>query len=435
MTTSTVPRIQINGAVDVTQNVMANINNIAANAQSWVTWDTTLAKWRIIPNAPAAPNYNYIFNDTTIIGGISVTGTPLERMYNAAEVTFNNTELRTGTDSIGIRLPLSERYPNESENTLTVNYSLINNPVHAQQLASIEVLQSRLDKIITFTTDYSSAGLVAGEVIGVTAPVYGYFNKLFRVTTVEEADTDDGGIAFTITAMEYNASVYAGNFTRDQRTKASEIIPFELNDCVQDSIADDTVEDILKTGACVLMDTFGSPTINMENDEVPTSMTDEDFYSDDVFNDVLGVFTRSDSFDPNQTQYRYDLGVSFTATRAGTYTINYQTSRATVYNTNTAGEIMTPDTFRTRWQLCLKKGDLFITKGVTSPNSERHLIPSGTAFPWRNNYVYLNENETVEFYMFYMTDFGNSNPDYGPGSRYGFNVIFNIYYCGNLNGY
>ena len=435
MTIASVPRIQINGAIDTKQNVMANINNIATNSQSWVTWDTTIAKWRIIANAPTATSTQYTFDDSTIIGGIGVTGTPIERMYNVAEIRFNNDELRDDIDSLGIRLPTSELYPNESENAVNLNYTLINNPIHAQILGSIELLQSRLDKVITFTTDFSSAGLTAGEVIQVNAPIYGYTNKLFRVTSIEEADSDDGGILFTISAIEYNSSVYSSTLQRDQRTKATDIIPFELNNCVQDSEAEDTLEDIFKTGACVILATLQSPTINMTGDEVPTSMSDFDFYSDLIYDNDLGVFVPSDIFDPNQTEHRYNLATSYTAPRDGFYRLNYYVSRAAVYATDGAGDIIAPEKFRTRWQLCLKLGETYVTRGVTSPNSDRQLIPSSTNWPWREDGINLQKGQTVEFLMFFMTDFGPSNPGYAPETRFGFSVGMKIVFCGSDNGY
>lgn len=414
---------------------MANINNIATNSQSWVTWDTTIAKWRIIPNAPTPTSTQFTFDDSTIIGGIGVTGTPLERMYNVAEITFNNDELRDDIDSLGIRLPEDQKYPNESENPVNLNYTLINNPVHAQILGSIELLQSRLDKVITFTTDYSSAGLTAGQVIQVNAFVYGYSNKLFRVTSVEEADGDDGGILFTITAVEYDDSVYSSQLQRDARTKATDIIPFELNNCVQQSEAEDTLEDILKTGACVTLGVLGSPVINLTGEELPTSMSDYDFYSDLIFSDQLGVFLPSNNFDANQTEHRYDLDMSFTAPRAGLYRMNYYVTKTAVYDTDEAGDIVAPENFRTRWQLCLKFGETYVTVGVTGPNSDRQLIPSSTLWPWREEFITLKKDETVEFLMFFMTDFGPSNPGYGPGTRFGFAVGLRMIYCGSDNGY
>ena len=432
MTVSSVPRIQINGAIDTSQTVMANINNIATNSQSWVTWDTTIAKWRIIANAPAPTNTAYTFDNSTIIGGISVTGTPLEKMYNAAEITFNNDELRDDTDSIGIRLPESQRYPNESENSVNLNYTLINNPVHAQILGSIELLQSRLDKIITFTTDFSSAGLTAGEVIRVNAPIYGYSNKLFRVTSIEESDEDDGGILFRITAVEYDSSVYSGSFTRDARTKATDIIPFELNNCVQDSEAEDTIDDILKIAGAVLINIGDSAIINLQGKGKLMSINDFEFGTSMIYDDVLGGFYPSTLFDPNSATDRYDVGYSFTAPFKGSYYIDPLYSSAMVWDSSVYGqspldEGTLPLRYRVRFQMCIKKNNVFVNSmfGSVIYNEWRQsvrntLIPGG---------VTLEKGETIDFYSHYITDFdGTVNSILGPGSRAGFRILFKIYY-------
>ena len=421
MTVSSVPRIQINGAIDTSQTVLSNINAIATNSQSWVTWDTTIAKWRIIANAPAATNTAYTFDDTTIIGGISVTGTPLEKMYNAAEITFNNDELRDDIDSLGIRLPEDQRYPNESENAVNLNYTLINNPIHAQLLGSIELLQSRLDKIITFTTDFSSSGLTAGEVIRVNAPIYGYSNKLFRVTTIEESDEDDGGILFRITAIEYNSSVYSSTLQRDQRTKATDIIPFELNNCVQQSINEDLQE---RVGAgncwCFLFSAnLGVLDITADTNNLYTK-TNQEFFEIPVYEiitpgepPVLSGYATND-FDVNDPQYRYDTGYVYTAPKAGWYRF-YGTI---YYSLNVSGADLMPQKNRyksaleiilngTRYNgLAELEGKVYIESGNGTTNSYYNTVKHENEI-----LVQLDPGETVEFVVRAKTDYGPSRPE------------------------
>lgn len=430
MTVSSVPRIQINGAIDTSQTVMANINNIATNSQSWVTWDTTIAKWRIIANAPAPTNTAYNFDNSTIIGGISVTGTPLEKMYNAAEITFNNDELRDDTDSIGIRLPENQRYPNESENAVNLNYTLINNPVHAQILGSIELLQSRLDKIITFTTDFSSSGLTAGEVIRVNAPIYGYSNKLFRVTSIEESDEDNGGILFRITAVEYDSSVYSGSFTRDARTKATDIIPFELNNCVQQSINEDLQErvgaNVEKDCWCILVDFYDLGTLNITADTNGLyTQSNQDFFRAEIYADLDGVpvlqgYSLTD-FDPNNAQYRYDTGIVFTAPKTGSYTFYNIINVAE----NRGGPTLGPE--RSRYKAAMH----IIKSGVrSSPDNgvsftEYQFSSSKFDVPFN---LFLNEGESFEFVVRVKTDYGPSHPEVDDSYEVAWTAYTQVFY-------
>jgi hypothetical protein len=91
---------------------------------------------------------------------------------------------------------------------LIVNAPLVNNQIQAQLLGLIELKQSRLDQVIEFVTDFSYVNIEAGSIITVTNSVYGWTNKLFRVLTMTEEQTEDA-IAIQITAQAYDADIYS----------------------------------------------------------------------------------------------------------------------------------------------------------------------------------------------------------------------------------
>jgi hypothetical protein len=223
MGTSTLPnRYKVNGLVDTSRTIMENLELVANSCATWITYDIMDGKWAVVINRAGEPVHT--FNDTNIIGPINLSGSGLSDYYNAVEVQFPHRDLRDQKDWIRIEIPAEDRLPNEPDNVLTIDLPVINEPVQAQIVGLIELKQSRLDKIITFTTDYSLINLQAGDVVAVTNSVYGWVNKEFRIVRMEEQD-QDGTIVINVTALEYSDSVYdLSDLYRFTRTNQDGII-------------------------------------------------------------------------------------------------------------------------------------------------------------------------------------------------------------------
>ena len=207
MGTTTLPyRYKINGLVDTSRTVLSNLEMIANACSTWITYDAMEGKWSVVINRQELPKYS--FNDDNIIGAVDLSGTGLTGYYNSAEVKFPHKDLRDQTDLIRIDTPYEDRLPNEPDNTLTMDYPIINEPVQAQVIALIELKQSRLDKVINFQVDYSRINMAAGDVVQVTNSVYGWTNKLFRIIRMEEQDVD-GTIVINVTCLEYDVDTYS----------------------------------------------------------------------------------------------------------------------------------------------------------------------------------------------------------------------------------
>lgn len=205
--TSTLPyRYRINGVLSTDKTVMQNMEMICGACQSWLTYDISQGKWAVLINQPG--NSSVSFNNSNIVGPISVQGTGLRDLYNSVRVEFPNLDLNDDLDFIEATIPAGDRNANEPDNTLTINLDLVNDPVMAESLGIIELKQSRVDRVIKFTTDYTHLGVQAGDLIDVTNSVLGYTNKVFRVISMAEQDAEDGGLNITITALEYDADVY-----------------------------------------------------------------------------------------------------------------------------------------------------------------------------------------------------------------------------------
>lgn len=202
-------RYEINGVINTGETTLANIQKINMASASWTTYDHKLGEWRVVPNrATTSTDTIFAFTDDNIIGDISVTSTNLEDLYNELEVSYANNLLRDQIDYYRDYIPVEDRNAGEFPNQLTMRTDLCNNNIHAGRVGLMELYQSRADKVVTLTADYSALQVEVGDVISLTNSVYGFVNKLFRVSRVRETEADDGGLAAEITALEYDPAVY-----------------------------------------------------------------------------------------------------------------------------------------------------------------------------------------------------------------------------------
>jgi len=226
-------RYQINGLIDTKNPVLENAEAILNATASWLSYDTHEGKWGIVINK--ADTSIASFDDSNIIGSITLSGTGLQDLYNSVKVQFPHRELRDSADFYNIAVPTSSipadwtafsRNANEEDNPLELTYDIINEPVQAQMLGLIELKQSRIDKVIQFQTDFGYYNIKAGDVIDVTNSRFGFTSKLFRVMSITEVQEDGGALQMNITALEYDANVYSiADLYRFTRSDEDGIIP------------------------------------------------------------------------------------------------------------------------------------------------------------------------------------------------------------------
>jgi hypothetical protein len=200
-------RYQINGLLDTASPVLENIEKICSAAGSWLSYDTHEGRWGVVINQTGTSVAS--FDDSNIIGNISVSGTGLQDLYNNVKVEFPHRELRDSADFVQIAIPSGDRNANEADNILNLSYDIINEPVQANLLGFIELKQSRVDLVINFRTDFSFVNLKAGDIVSVTESRFNFSSKLFRIVTITEVQDDDGALMMEITALEYDAGVYS----------------------------------------------------------------------------------------------------------------------------------------------------------------------------------------------------------------------------------
>jgi hypothetical protein len=225
-------RYRVNGPIDTGNDCLTNLQLLVDTCDSWLQYTETSGKWRVIPNGPYSGTTANLFNvnanntkSCNVIGGIQINPIDLNDTYNSVEVAYPNTNVKDQTDYQIVDLtdsstawyPLynSVLSPNEANNRLNFALPLVNNAVQAKYLAVRRLLQSREDLIITCQTDYSGIQIDAGDIIRVNHDVYGWTDKLFRVSSVSEVQDEQGNLSALVEAFEYNGTIYNDNAIQD----------------------------------------------------------------------------------------------------------------------------------------------------------------------------------------------------------------------------
>jgi hypothetical protein len=200
------PRYRINGVIDTGQACLNNINAIMVVSDSWNQYNAALGQWNIVINK--ATTSSFAFDDDSIIGEIRVSAYDITSSVNQIEAEFPSAENRDQSDFVYYETPAELLYPNEPINKQSVQFSMTNDSVQAQYLATRILEQAREDLIVSFSTNYQGIQIEAGDVVTVTNSSYGWSNKPFRVMRVSEASLPDGNLGASFELNEYNAQVY-----------------------------------------------------------------------------------------------------------------------------------------------------------------------------------------------------------------------------------
>ena len=203
--------ITVNGLIDTKNTVLDNMTKLAEAANSWLSYNVHTGEWGVVINRAGTSVAS--FSDNNIIGEITISGTSLTQLNNIADVRYQNTDILDTADYVKISIDPLDLFENEVPKTLQMTLPYTNNQVTATHIGLQALKQARVDKVITFTADFSYVNLTAGSLIDVTSSVLGYTNKMFRVITAQEQEADDGAIVIQFTCLEYSADVYTYDIT------------------------------------------------------------------------------------------------------------------------------------------------------------------------------------------------------------------------------
>ena len=220
--TATQARYRINGPINTGQNCLANLQDLCDACDSWLQYSELTGQWKVVINQSYEDyttfNDLYLIDSSNLIGGIDINPIDLNATYNSLEVGYPNVNIKDQTDYRVFNLidyVPEVMSPNEAANQLSVNYPQVNNYIQAAYLGERRLLQSREDLIITCALDYSGIQIEAGDVVRVTLAEYGWDEKLFRVSQVQEVKDESGFLGARISAFEYNNTIYANDPLND----------------------------------------------------------------------------------------------------------------------------------------------------------------------------------------------------------------------------
>jgi hypothetical protein len=207
--TQTQPRYRFNGVLDTGQTILTNLDIMMTCCDSWQAYNASTGLWSVVMNKAITPTF--AFDDTNIIGSITVSATDITQQPNQVEAKFNDSTNRDQPGYVNIALQTlnpSLLYPNEPVNKFSISYDLLNDNVTTQYLATRIIEQNRLDLIVNFSTTYAGIQVNAGDVVTVTNSTYGWTNKQFRVVQVKESALPDGTLGASFQLSAYDSAVY-----------------------------------------------------------------------------------------------------------------------------------------------------------------------------------------------------------------------------------
>ena len=228
---TTQARYRVNGPVNTGDSCLNNLQQLIDTCDSWIQYSELTGKWKVVINKPYTGSTGdlYHVDSSVLIGGIDINPLDLNQTYNSLEVQYPDANINDQTNYKVVDMTTigtawydpSLLSPNEPDNRLVVQYPQVNNYIQAVYLGVRRLLQTREDLIISCQLDYSGIQIEAGDVVRVTLAEYGWVDKLFRVSQVQETKTGDGFLGARITAFEYNATVYGDNAIQDYVPEAN----------------------------------------------------------------------------------------------------------------------------------------------------------------------------------------------------------------------
>ena len=204
-------RYRVDGMLGTYGNVKDNIDVLCQTCSSFFTYNPKLGKFAVVPNRAATTAEKadaFTFTNDNIVGAISITSTDLYGLYNKIEVEYPSFAKKDQTDTVFVITPAGDRNANEPDNKLTTRYNLVNDNTRVENLANIDLRQSRTSTVVELTADYSAIQIDAGDVVKITNTEYAFNEKLFRCMRVTEKEDEAGMLTASVVLLEYADDIY-----------------------------------------------------------------------------------------------------------------------------------------------------------------------------------------------------------------------------------
>ena len=203
--TGTQDRYTLDGVVDLSKPRNSIIEQMLSSCAGLLTYSG--GEFHVHASKYYAPTIG--FDESDIIGAISVqTKQSRRNAYNGVKGVFSSTE----DNYVLVDYPpvISSTYATEDGDPLylDVNLPFTTDPIRAQRLAKLMLLQGRQQISASIPCNLSALKVKAGDFITVSNTHFGWSSKVFRVTGYELNIASGEAIGVTLQVVETSSSIY-----------------------------------------------------------------------------------------------------------------------------------------------------------------------------------------------------------------------------------
>jgi hypothetical protein len=198
--TGTQKRYTCNGVVNVDNTAYNNVKSLLTSCRGMLVFSA--GKYKLIPDR--ATTAAFTFDEDNITGNWTIATAGRKDRVNRVTATFydpnNSWQPNYGiSDSTAYRA-----VDNGLMLEATLDLPFTTNLYTAQQLAGLQLKQSRFGLTVSFSAFQSALRCEVGDVVNITHTTTGWVNKTFRVFSMVLRDDDD----VEVVLHEYDATVY-----------------------------------------------------------------------------------------------------------------------------------------------------------------------------------------------------------------------------------
>jgi len=193
-------RFTLNMYVDTSKQVWDNIEDMCLACNSLPI--RVNGKHGLLPLKPEATSFS--FTDDNVVGGIQVERLGRRFKRNKITAQWINPSNDWQADIYTVSDATFKALDNDIELSHELQLAGVTNRYQVAHLCNIALRQSRLEEKISFQATHEALKVEIGDVVDLTHSLYGYNQKLLRVTSL--SINPDGSIG--VGAEEYDEDVY-----------------------------------------------------------------------------------------------------------------------------------------------------------------------------------------------------------------------------------
>ena len=228
------------GVLDTDATTLKNLAELLTSCRGMLVY--TGGKYRLVIDKPETPIYT--LDESRIVGAFGIAGDTKQNRFNRIRVQFFNPDSNYRQDS---RTVQSASFLAADNGQILENQILLpftTNSYRAQQIAGMELRQSRYQTVVDIVTTIEGVRFEVGDVIQLTHETPGWTEKAFRVVGLELRGNDEVGVKL----LEYNDEVYDLESLNEEQPVSDVNLPNPLEDIPPTNLALATTAEVAQDG-------------------------------------------------------------------------------------------------------------------------------------------------------------------------------------------